>query len=324
MFCFKSHHMTLLASFHCKEERHVVIGALAPVASLRAKAIIAAGAFPILIDSAPLDELSKTLQGLIEEGKVEYHNEEYSKRLLTSLGRSEVDSVVDKVFVTLYQSEQELKEQISADCKRLRIPVNLGKFPLWGDNIGKGCKLASRIKRELVGALPGNIDQICDRVGELRRQLQQEDALEEVGGHDDDAITTSNLNSLVKEFNMTKQQQITQRSRWLSQIVEYYPLSRLAEISIEDLREQYRLDKEESFKKKQKLQRKGTISLVGSGPGSVSMLTLGALQEIHSADLILADKLVPQQVLDLIPKKSTRLFIARKFPKRRACTTGAS
>ena len=99
--------MTLLASFHCKDERHVVIGALAPVALLRAKAIIAAGAFPILIDNAPLDELSKTLQGLIEEGKVEYHNEEYSKRLLTSLGRSEVDLVVDKVFVTLYQSEQE-------------------------------------------------------------------------------------------------------------------------------------------------------------------------------------------------------------------------
>lgn len=328
---FKSHNMTLLASFHCKDEHHVVIGALAPVALLRAKAIIAAGAFPILIDNAPLDELSKTLQGLIEEGKVEYHNEEYSKRLLTSLGRSEVDLVVDKVFVTLYQSEQELKEQISADCKRLRIPVNVsdspelcsftllsthssGSFHFGVTTSGKGCKLALRIKRELVGALPGNIDQICDRVGELRRQIQQEDALEEVGGHDDDAITTSNLNSLVKEFNMTKQQQITQRSRWLSQIVEYYPLLRLAEISIEDLKEQYRLDKEEGFKKKQKLQRKGTISLVGSGPGSVLMLTLGALQEIHSADLILADKLVPQQVLDLIPKKSTRLFIARKFP----------
>lgn len=33
------------------------------------------------------------------------------------------------------------------------------------------------------------------------------------------------------------------------------------------------------------------------------MLTIGALQEIKSADIILADKLVPQAILDLIPPK---------------------
>ncbi|KAF3994610.1 hypothetical protein FT663_01300 [Candidozyma haemuli var. vulneris] len=324
--------MTLLASLSCANERHVIVGGLAPVAAIRAKAILAAGAFPILIEQAPSDELSKTLQGLIEEGKVTHVNEEYTKNHLVSVGREEVDNVVDKVFVTLSQSQQSLKEQISADCKRLRIPVNVsdsselctftllsthsaGDFQFGVTTSGKGCKLASRIKRELVGALPSNIAQICDRVGELRKQIQEDDALEEVGGHDDDAINTSKLNSLVKEFNMTRSQQATQRSRWLSQIVEYYPLSKLADVSLEDLKEQYRQDKEESIqRKKQKLEKKGSLSLVGSGPGSVSMLTLGALQEIHSADLVLADKLVPQQVLDLIPKKSTKLFIARKFP----------
>lgn len=324
--------MTLLASLSCANERHVIVGGLAPVAAIRAKAILAAGAFPILIEQAPSDELSKTLQGLIEEGKVTHVNEEYTKNHLVSVGREEVDNVVDKVFVTLSQSQQLLKEQISADCKRLRIPVNVsdsselctftllsthsaGDFQFGVTTSGKGCKLALRIKRELVGALPSNIAQICDRVGELRKQIQEDDALEEVGGHDDDAINTSKLNSLVKEFNMTRLQQATQRSRWLSQIVEYYPLSKLADVSLEDLKEQYRQDKEESIqRKKQKLEKKGSLSLVGSGPGSVSMLTLGALQEIHSADLVLADKLVPQQVLDLIPKKSTKLFIARKFP----------
>lgn len=328
----KTHLMTLLASLSCANERHVIVGGLAPVAAIRAKAILAAGAFPILIEQAPSDELSKTLQGLIEEGKVTHVNEEYTKNHLVSVGREEVDNVVDKVFVTLSQSQQLLKEQISADCKRLRIPVNVsdsselctftllsthsaGDFQFGVTTSGKGCKLALRIKRELVGALPSNIAQICDRVGELRKQIQEDDALEEVGGHDDDAINTSKLNSLVKEFNMTRLQQATQRSRWLSQIVEYYPLSKLADVSLEDLKEQYRQDKEESIqRKKQKLEKKGSLSLVGSGPGSVSMLTLGALQEIHSADLVLADKLVPQQVLDLIPKKSTKLFIARKFP----------
>lgn len=321
--------MTLLASLSCANEQHAIIGGTAPIAAIRAKAIVSAGAFPILIESS--DELPKTLQGLIEEGKVKHVKEEYSKELLLSLGRAEVDNVVDKVFVTLSQAKQSLKEQISADCKRLRVPVNVtdsaelstftllsshsaGDFQFGVTTSGKGCKLASRIKRELVASLPANIAQICDRVGELRKQIQEDDA-EEVGGHDDDAINTSKLNSLVREFNMTQLQQATQRSRWLSQIVEYYPLSKLADISLEDLKEQYRQDKEENIqRKKQKLNKRGSLSLVGSGPGSVSMLTLGALQEIHSADLVLADKLVPQQVLDLIPKKSTKLFIARKFP----------
>ncbi|KAH3681275.1 hypothetical protein WICPIJ_007761, partial [Wickerhamomyces pijperi] len=57
----------------------------------------------------------------------------------------------------------------------------------------------------------------------------------------------------------------------------------------------------------------GTISLVGSGPGSVAHLTLGALQEIQTADLILLDKLVPSQIQSLIPS-SVEKFIARKFP----------
>ena len=43
------------------------------------------------------------------------------------------------------------------------------------------------------------------------------------------------------------------------------------------------------------------------------MLTLGALREIKTADLILSDKLVPQEVLDLIPS-DTKLIIAKKFP----------
>lgn len=321
--------MTLLASLSCANEQHAIIGGTAPIAAIRAKAIISAGAFPILIESS--DELPKTLQGLVEEGKVKHVKDAYSKELLSTLGRVEVDNVVDKVFVTLSQTEQSLKEQISADCRRLRIPVNVtdsaelstftllsshsaGDFQFGVTTSGKGCKLASRIKRELVASLPANIAQICDRVGELRKQIQEDDA-EEVGGHDDDAINTSKLNSLVREFNMTQLQQATQRSRWLSQIVEYYPLSKLADISLEDLKEQYRQDKEENLqRKKQKLNKRGSLSLVGSGPGSVSMLTLGALQEIHSADLVLADKLVPQQVLDLIPKKSTKIFIARKFP----------
>lgn len=59
----------------------------------------------------------------------------------------------------------------------------------------------------------------------------------------------------------------------------------------------------------------GHIFLVGSGPGHPGLLTALAHKLLTSpgTDLVLSDKLVPSQILSLIPK-STPLRIARKFP----------
>jgi len=59
--------------------------------------------------------------------------------------------------------------------------------------------------------------------------------------------------------------------------------------------------------------RKGLITLVGAGPGHPDLLTQAAIRAIHTADLVLADKLVPAEVLALIPRR-TEVYIARKFP----------
>lgn len=301
------------------------------MAALRINSILAAGAKAILIQDTDVEKFPLHLQDQINENKIEWLKESYKQDHLLTLGRADVDNVVDRVFVSLDASDIELKGQISAACKRLRIPVNVsdssslssftllstyssGDFQLGVTTSGKGCKLASRIKRELVATLPNNIKEICDRVGELRQQLKKSD-VKEIGDDDEDAVNSSKLNTLIREFDMTKEQMAAQRARFLSQVVEYYPLSELANLTVEKLSNEYSaLSEESKLAEENKTAKKGSISLVGAGPGSVSMLTLGALEEIHSADLILADKLVPQQVLDLIPQKRTRLFIARKFP----------
>jgi len=59
--------------------------------------------------------------------------------------------------------------------------------------------------------------------------------------------------------------------------------------------------------------RRGTITLVGSGPGHPDLLTQAAVRAINTADLVLADKLVPSEILALIPRR-TEVYIARKFP----------
>lgn len=58
---------------------------------------------------------------------------------------------------------------------------------------------------------------------------------------------------------------------------------------------------------------KGSIHLIGSGPGHPSLLTIAAHQSLLSATLILSDKLVPSEILALIPS-TTEVHIAKKYP----------
>jgi uroporphyrin-III C-methyltransferase len=329
----------LLTSWHCQNERHLVVG-VSNASALRIRAIRDAGATAVLCTNGVRQlELPLSLSTLIEEDpEIEVDYATFSLAMVTSGGRAEVMGVFDKVFVSLPIAQYDLKRSIHGVCVRNRIPINVsdtpelctfamlstyhdGDFQLGVTTNGKGCKLASRIKRELAASLPPHIGQICDNVGELRKKIQAQDQLQPqyVGDDDDDAVNTSRLNELVEEFSMTQEQRKLQRTKWLSQIVEYYPLSVLRDVSIDALTHEYAhavaknvLDTTNHTTAASS--RKGSISLVGAGPGSVSLLTVGAIEEIFSADLILADKLVPQQVLDLIPKQRTNLFIAKKFP----------
>ncbi|CAG8456009.1 272_t:CDS:2 [Diversispora eburnea] len=61
------------------------------------------------------------------------------------------------------------------------------------------------------------------------------------------------------------------------------------------------------------LRRRGKIQLVGSGPGDPNLLTLAAYQAMQEADVILSDKLVPSEVLKLIPSHIEVLIAAKKF-----------
>ncbi|KAL6940813.1 hypothetical protein ACO0QE_004731 [Hanseniaspora vineae] len=339
---------------------------------------------------------------------------------ITSLGRSNVNNIVDRVFVNLEKNAL-LKMETFQKCSFMRIPINTYQQPelstfhmipayknfetglqIGITTNGNGCILGSRLKKELISKFirPYKIDKVVRNCGELRTKIQlQELALNyasdmkklekdylKIGmmNLDEDDWDNSQLNELVLEEEQIQQQRANlknlEKSRWLSQIIEYYPLEKLASVSMNDLNENKQpisravisdtnsvipgatatvlasqvpasatslaasassnntqqdtaanlnnhvsnttqdippnntqLNVAVSPVQKNSTAKKGTLSLVGSGPGSLSMLTLGALHEIQTADLILADKLVPEQVLSIIPK-TCELFIAKKFP----------
>lgn len=192
---------------------------------------------------------------------------------------------------------------------------------------GKGCMLASRIRREIASLLPANFGAAIERLGTVRRRIIEEDhrtyqVYEATAEADDDdaAAQRPTFNRLVSEFDQDAAR--GRRMRWLSQICEYWPLKRLASITdgdIETILQSYTTANDlippplDATSLDGHNRPKPQIMLAGSGPGNPSLLTLATHRAIQTASVILADKLVPAPVLELIPRR-TPVHIARKFP----------
>lgn len=161
----------------------------------------------------------------------------------------------------------------------------------------------------------------------VRRRIWEEDHRTYQAGEstaevedDDSPAQRPTFNRLVSEFDHDAAR--TRRMRWLSQICEYWPLKRLASISdtdIDTILRSYTSSSDlvpphlDSNSLGTNRRPKPQIILAGSGPGSPSLLTVATHRAIQTASVILADKLVPAPVLDLIPRR-TSVHIARKFP----------
>lgn len=380
--------LPLISASFAEGETHLLIGTGSgeslSLTTRRLQTLQRSGAHAIVVNPSS-DAHYKVIAARFPE--VEVYNRPFQLSDLTTLGRVLTAKVVDRVYVNLPFVQCSDAKDIYAQCAKLRIPINtyqqpehstFNMLPTYTDPKGSGLQitvttngcgyvLANRIKREIINSLPANISQIVANMATLRNQViadNNERLLKEkfysadmglgLGfGLDDDVWESHKLNTLIREFDVTKRNQQTKRTRWLSQVMEYYPLAKLADITMQELENNAALQESnplssadttenaasntshtdgrplkiqkvegeanstvtvlEGDAAKQSHAKKGSISLVGSGPGSVAMLTIGALHEIKTADIILADKLVPQTVLNLIPAE-TETFIARKFP----------
>ena len=332
----------LLTAVDSTSHVHLIIGSN-PLAGSRCSKSLEVGATPILI--AP--ETANLHYGLLkrlEEHDIQWIKRDFQNEDLRTLGREEVDRVVDAVFVTS-GARSPVAAHISTLCRRLRIPVNVtdsqslstftllstyssGPLQIGVTTSGKGCKLASRIRREIASALPSELGDAVERLGTVRRRIWEQDHLNdaaaEIEAEDDDAGQNATFNKLVTPSDVEAAK--ARRMRWLAQICEYWPLRRLAAITDEDVDAILQAYKQETTNPSatddkavltpsslDARRNRGRIILAGSGPGHPDLLTTATLKAIRSADLILADKLVPAPVLELVPRR-TPVQIARKFP----------
>ncbi|KAK3693697.1 tetrapyrrole methylase [Podospora appendiculata] len=336
------YHTSLLTALDCRGHIHLIIGAN-PLAASRTAQSITAGARPILIAPTSTADLHPGVAAHVASGSLAHLARPFRDEDLFTLGRPEVDGIVDAVFVT--SARDPLAPSISALCRRNRIPVNvvdapaLCSFSLLSAHVdgplqigvttnGRGCKLASRIRRDIAASLPADLGAACVRLGDLRRRIVDEDrkarrrhqdeepAVDENEGVDDSVDQTASFNKLVTDADAADAAK-TRRMRWLSQVCEYWPLKRLAAVTDADITAILANYPTAAASAPASLPATtatiGRIILAGSGPGHPDLLTRATYKAIQFADLILADKLVPSGVLDLIPRR-TPVSIARKFP----------
>jgi uroporphyrin-III C-methyltransferase len=191
-------------------------------------------------------------------------------------------------------------------CKELRIPVNCADHPTLCDfwftsthrqgslqlsmtTKGQGPAVGARLMRELASKLPKHIDATLTAFGTLRRRIRTLDP----------APTSS-----------------SRRMGFLSHVARVWSwkdLARLDASVITTLTDQYQLGKEapDGPTREHPVTGQGRIRLVGAGPGDPQWLTVAARDALEQADLVLADRLVPTEILDLVQGE---LRIARKIP----------
>lgn len=196
-------------------------------------------------------------------------------------------------------------------------------------------QLQSDQATSLSSSQPCNVD----NVNESTESPPETDGplVEEDDGEADDSLDQgATFNRLVDERAQGRpDEQRGRRGRWLAQMCEYWPLRRLVALTdgdVEELVRTYRVpssppasssaaasgpaaeqDAQLSAAPILAAVRPNILILAGAGPGDPSLVTHATYAALQRADLVLADKLVPSAVLDLVPRR-TEVRIARKFP----------
>ncbi|KAJ2545133.1 uroporphyrin-III C-methyltransferase [Coemansia sp. RSA 1933] len=243
---------------------------------------------------------------------------------------------MDMVLTAIGDAQE--SRRIADLCKKKRIPVNAADIndlcDFWFMSThrdhsvqiavstnSKAPRLANRIRRQIASGLPRGTGLAVEQIGRLRKRIREADP---------------------------KPENSKRRMTWLTQLCDYWPIEQLAKLdsdNIDDLLDAYvkqsdpkSVDLAHTVARPsstsasstssgipspmlqaktiasgvpEKIGKRGRLILVGAGVGDPELLTVRAHQTLKKADIVLADKLIPEAVLDVV---DCEIYTARKFP----------
>ncbi|KAJ8608172.1 hypothetical protein MRB53_039770 [Persea americana] len=313
----------------------------------------------------------------INQGEITYVplQDEHLIEVVSGVPSLEIVCVTDSLLTTINTRRRSYEScrQIAEYCASKRVHINVVDWTTLNDvsfpathrwrtgstahslqiavnTFGKGCRLATRIKREIVSSLQAEIGKAVDNIALIRSKII------DLPLEEDDQLVSEPLNTPVAQYGSPRmtssyfedaEESRKRRMKWVAQVSEYWPIKtigRLRESDIDRILNDFddtttpaiptanptpAISRSSSAQnlRTQTLHSlnitppqtnddevsKPRVLLLGSGPGHPSLLTIAAHNALKSADLILADKLVPSAILALIPA-SKNLIIAKKFP----------
>ncbi|KAG9322411.1 hypothetical protein KVV02_003737 [Mortierella alpina] len=268
------------------------------------------------------------------------------------IGSSEEDDSPPAVDMVLSAIDDiPLSTHIYHLSKRLRIPVNIADVPPQCDfyfcsthrdrslqvavsTSGKGPKLANLVRRHIAEHLPHRVGEAIDQVGILRAKLRTLAPGPEVGPK-----RMQWMSRVCEQWKMEDLATLDERAMQIvldgfkdnlvyshNQVLDKLKAAATASSTVQDSTNssQDNNDNSSSSTKTDDIKKSAArLVLVGAGPGDPELLTLKAARLLASADLVVADRLIPTEVIDLAkgevriaPKKRTVLPIEQQQPEQ--------
>ncbi|OBZ91429.1 putative uroporphyrinogen-III C-methyltransferase [Choanephora cucurbitarum] len=287
---------SLVLAYQIANKKVLIVGG-GNVAAQRIVSLKIADAHIILI--SPESGLNDEVRYRVDHGEVEWRDRKFEDEDLDD---------VDMVLTALDDHEESLR--IGQLCRQKRIPVNVADVPPMCDfyfmsqhrdgplqiavsTNGKGPKLANMVRVAAAKALPERMGDTIEKMGKLRAQVRKwEPEMKNSGKRMSWVIQLCEKWGMDGMARLNELETPEQEQAVFSKLKEYFIVGGIP--SVHDI-----------FDHKQPPR----ITLIGGGPGDPELITVKAKRLLQEADLVVSDRLIPSQILDLVQGE---LRVARK------------
>ena len=230
-------------------------------------------------------ELCANLVALHERGAVEHVPVTYHP-----------DQLSDCVLVFAATNDEAVNAQVSAHAKQRGIPVNVADRP----------ELCSFILPSIVDRSPitvavstGGASPTLGRLLRARLETFIPAAYGRLAG-----LMGRNRDAVKQRFPT-----FSQRRRFWEDVVQ----GAVAELVLAGRDDDAQQALEQAMQSADDdVLRRGEVYLVGAGPGDPDLLTFRALRLMQQADVVLHDRLVSPQILDLVRREAERIYVGKR------------